>query len=358
MVFGLMTLALISSISLLPAQSYNGITILFCDYDLCSYTVDTGFIHLRGDLHDGSPPWFRFGSANDSSVHRASYEVLFSAFFEANDTNSDGIFLPDQDEYVGSLVPLLKESHNWLNWSWDDQYDDEIIKRDEQNQITTALHFNYTTEFEYSHQAPETNTTVLGWTNIDGRSDPMDLKIELRMHFYLHQPNQFTIELSVDGWKWTYDDSILVFVVEIAEYIETDEGTDRTQNLNINLENNTFSFGEAWLEYAPTASTDNATDQVQVNGSQGPFDPVYTTLDNVPYFHSKELEGNATFIAFENYGDDTLEYDPIIGVGPPMNLTIPSTPSQIGYAQLLVTAGLISVMVIVVLFIRETNGPN
>ncbi|MFW9943491.1 MAG: hypothetical protein ACFFB7_00680 [Candidatus Sifarchaeia archaeon] len=285
------------------------------DHSFGETSITTGEIGVMVNS-DGEVPHFRWWNESDPGT---DYHVMFSAFFEASDTNEDGAFTPGEDQHVGAIFPLPM-----ADWDFSG------FVTEEQNNVVTALHFNFTNTDTISHPGSGMMTTMPGMPGMPGHTNPMDIEIEIRVHFYLATPDQFKFDLRVSGWEWTYEDSILVFQFRVAESQHLHSGIGQLSE--IEHEGNKFSFGYGWMEYAQNAFAGNASHQVQVHASHGPAVGTH--------------EGNAIFIAFENFGNETLDYDPIIGF---TQLGTTWTFFGIDYNQLLLLAGGVSIVAVVVI---------
>jgi hypothetical protein len=338
----LVTLAVVVLLSSVPftyAQDFHlglGINMDYCDYDKCVYRVMTGAMEMRGPYHGGyrGDSWFSFWNESDRSDE---YRVSFEAFFEANDINRDGAFDPDKDAYVGAIVQPRNEGLSWYTPS----FNFSNIIFEVQDNVTTAVHFKHTYNMTFTHQDYESEyimNPVPTWSGVPGHTKQMNIKLELFLHFYLNTPNQFKVDIRVSGWEWTSNDSILVFVITVEEF---HEGIDSSDLLIVD-EDNRLYFRKAWIEYAQNASAGNETGQVQVQASQGRYS--YQNLYN------QTQESSAIFIAFENFRNETLDYNTIIGLNPTDH---PYTLNEISYNQLLLTASLLTIGTIVIIFYKE-----
>jgi hypothetical protein len=347
----LAVVVLLSSVPFTNAQDFHlglGINMSYCDFDKCVYTVSTGEMNVWGPYHSDSysgNSWFSFwnGSSEDYYHDSKVYTVNFQAIFEAFDTNMDGTFTPGLDQHVGGIVQPRNELMYIPSFNWSD------IVFEVQDNVTTAVHLKHTYNMTFTHQDSEYITTVPGWSGLPGHTNQMDINLELFVHFYLNKPNQFKIDMRVSGWEWTFSDSILVFVITVTEDLnqESPEPDIEIRDLEIVHEGNTLYFGQAWMEYSQNASADDETGPVQVQASQGRFE--YLNLWN------ESEEYSAIFIAFQNFDNETLEYDPVFGLNPTDH---PITPNEISYNQLLLTASLVTIGTIVVILLGEQKIYN
>ncbi|MFX0107796.1 MAG: hypothetical protein ACFE7R_05915, partial [Candidatus Hodarchaeota archaeon] len=285
-------------------------------------SIATGEIGVRVSAN-GEVPHFSWWNQSEPGT---DYHVMFSRLFEANDTNGDGTFEVGIDGFVGGVFSLPM-----ADWEFSG------FLTEEQNDVITAIHFNFTNTETYDHHSPGMQITVPGMTSGPGHMNPMNVEIEIRVHFYLATPDQFKFDLRISGWEWTDDDSILVFQFAVAESDHGQMMEDR-EVPSIEHEFNRFSFGDAWMQYEQNAFAGNASHQVSVRASHGEGLMAH--------------DHNSIFLAFENFGDETLDYDPILGISPLSNLTI-GTILTMNYYQLMLLAGGISVMALIIIGTRS-----
>lgn len=285
-------------------------------------TITTGEIGVRVAA-DGEVPHFAWWNETDPGT---DYHIMFNRLFEANDTNENGAFDRGIDYLVGSLFRLPMD-----DWEFSG------FVTEEQNDVITAIHFNFTNTNTYDHHGSGM-TTIPGMPGMPGHTNPMDVEIQIRIHFYLATPDQFKFDLVVSGWEWTSTDSILVFQFAVGESEHNRNISERDVS-TIDHEGQEFTFGNAWMEYAQNAFAGNASHQVQVRASHG--DPLMVQ------------ERKSIFIAFEYFGDETLEYDPILGI---TALATTWTFLGIEYNQLVLLAGGFSALAIIVIAVKYRNN--
>jgi len=154
--------------------------------------------------------------------------------------------------------------------------------------------------------------------------------IQIRVHIDLENPGQMKFDLIVDGWQWTFNDTILVFHFTVTEsnHGVSQAGTDPT---NFQQTGTKFSFGNGYMEYNETALAAQNTLEVKASYGEG------TALE----------AGESVYLAFENFGNETLEYDPILGIEPS------TAGADILLANLpLIGAGVLAVVVIAVIVLK------
>jgi hypothetical protein len=137
---------------------------------------------------------------------------------------------------------------------------------------------------------------------------------------YLDNPGEFKFDLMVEGWSWTYEDSILVLMFTVTESAHGQNQGDSDPS-GFHKVGTKFQFENGYFEYEETALAANNT--LQVKASFGDASGGYS--------------GNAVYLSFENFGDETLEYDPVLGV----------LPSEPGLVLDLMTIGIIGSGVVI-----------
>ncbi|MHA3964663.1 MAG: hypothetical protein AM325_014120 [Candidatus Thorarchaeota archaeon SMTZ1-45] len=315
----LAAMVVLASVPFVAAQPYRHM--FQFEESLGVVSITTGEIGVRVTA-DGEVPHFHWWNETDPGT---DYHIMFNRLFEANDSNEDMIFDPGVDAIVGGAFSLPK-----ADWDFSG------FLTEEQNDVVTALHFNFTTTETYDHGSGM--VTMPGMHRIPGHTNPMDVEIQIRIHFYLATPDQFKFDLRISGWEWTNTDSILVFQFTVGESEHNRNISERDVS-RVDQEGTKFSFGNAWMEYAQHAFAGNASHQVEVRASHG---------EGLMAQEHKSL-----FIAFEYFGDETLDYDPILGISP---LSTTWTFLGIDYNQLVLLAGGFSVLAIIVIAVRYRNS--
>jgi len=180
----------------------------------------------------------------------STYHVMFLKLFEVNDTDEDGIYNKDVDKMIG--VPMALPVSNWELSEFDIVQVDSMVE---------SIHFNFTTHV---------NATNL---------------------------NEMKFDLIISGWDWQQEDSLLVFQFTVSQSAY-EQDQERGKPENIVHEGNKLQFGErgeGYFEYAEEAQAGNLP--IQVRGSS-----------------NDENEGYSVYLAFEYFGEDTLVYDPTLGI--------------------------------------------
>jgi hypothetical protein len=360
---------LLSSVPFTTAQSGSQFCVGFgFDSGTRDYQVITSAIRVDGSVMTGgiidNPIWNFVDSAagvNIEGVEYFWYDFAWSAFFEANDTNKDGTFTPGVDQHVGAIVPLTRR---WDSWNYSDfllEKEGEVgyLQVSHDPDLTgmeglTALHVNHTASMTITHQHDFLVGNIDDWPGVPGHTRPMDIEIEIGVHFNLTPQDQFKLEFKVSGWDWTYNDSILVFILSphVRVFQPFNPEWDSVRNFTaVKHVGSRFYFGEGFMEYAQSASAGNATHQVEVNASHGDV-----REDDLDPYHAHYIP--SIFTAFENFGDETLVYDINLGIDSVELPTIPRTLNtpDIPYGELLLTASIISIVTIVIIFYRNSKN--
>jgi hypothetical protein len=281
------------------------------------YQHSAGIVALSTDSLEirivgaNTSPHFHWWSTTDPSI---DYHMKFVSLFEANDTDSDVAFTRGIDTIVGPrfMLPLT----NWEFSGFQTDTDGENI---------TAVHFNFTTVEGFD---PRPEGAEYNWTHLPSLAS-FDLTVQIRVHLYMDSPSEVKFDVIIDGWNWTYDNSILVFQFVITES-NHGAGQPETAPGQFHRTETKFQFSNGYMEYEPTALA--ANNSLQVKASYG---------------ESVDLEaGESVYLAFENFGNETLVYDPTIGVESTSGLPLLDTPT------LYLIGGVVSVVVIVAIALR------
>jgi hypothetical protein len=256
-------------------------------------------------------PHFYWWSVEDPSI---DYHMKFVSLFEANDTNSDGVFTRGVDTLIGPrfILPV----NNWEFSGFETETDGENI---------TAVHFNFTSIEGFD---PRPSGEEYNWTHLPSLS-AFNVTVQIRVHLYMHSPSQVKFDVVIDGWKWTYDDSILVFQFVITESSHG-SGQPEAAPGQFHQTETKFQFSNGYMEYEPTALAANNSLQVKASYGEG-----------------VGLEaGTSVYLAFENFGNETLVYDPTLGVQFSSSLPLFDT------GTLLLVGGAITIVAIAAIVLR------
>lgn len=277
---------------------------------IVSLTTDDIAIKVTGN---NQAPHFHWWDPNSPDV---DYHVMFVKMFEANDTNADGAFTNGTDNMIGAPFALPT-----TDWDFSD------FETEEEGGNTTAVHFNFTTTSEYDPRPT-------GPGNDYGSLPSMpafNVTIEVRVHLNLSTPGEMKFDLIVEGWDWTYEDSILVLQFTVTESTHGQlQGSEVPAGFQ--RDGTKFQFDAGYFEYEEYAYAANNTLQVKASYGEG----------------IGQEAGQSIYLAFENFGDETLEYDPILGMD-----SVDSTGFALDTMTLAMIGGAVVVLLIVVVAVRR-----
>ena len=293
-----------------PLVAAQGTGILY-QYSAGMASLETDDIAIKVTGNDQAPH-FHWWDPNTPDV---DYHVMFVRMFEANDTNSDGIFENGTDIMIGA--PFVLPSIGWDFSGFDTVSDDGNI---------TEVHFNFTTEATFDPRPEGTGTDYGHLPNLPA----FDVNVSINVHMYLDNPGEFKFDLVVEGWSWTYEDSILVLMFTVTQSAHGQNQGDNDPS-GFHQVGTKFQFEHGYFEYEETALAANNTLQVK------------SSFGDAPGSYS----GNAIYLSFENFGNETLEYDPVLGI----------LPSQPGLVLDPMTLGLVAgtafIVILAVLLFRR-----
>lgn len=282
------------------------------------YQHSAGIVSLETDdiavkvTGNDQAPHFHWWDPNSPSV---DYHVMFVKMFEANDTNVNGAFDNDTDVMIGA--PFVLPTAGW---------DFSGFETVEEDGNITEVHFNFTTEATYN---PRPEGTGVDYGNLPSLP-AFDVNVSINVHMYLDTPGEFKFDLIVEGWGWTYEDSILVIMFTVTESAHGQAQGDRDPS-GFQRDGTKFQFENGYFEYEETALAANNT--LEVKASYGDASGGYS--------------GNAIYLSFENFGDETLKYDPVLGV-------LPSEPGLILDPMTLgIVAGAAVIILLAVVLVRR-----
>jgi hypothetical protein len=251
------------------------------------YQHSAGIVSLETDdiaikvTGNNQSPHFHWWDPNNPTV---DYHVMFVKMFEAGDVNENGVYDNGVDTMIGA--PFALPTVGW------DVSDFETV---EDNGNTTEVHFNFTTEATFDPRPEGAGTDYGSLPSVP----PFEVEIGVNVHMYLDNPGEFKFDLIVEGWNWTYTDSLLVLMFTVTESAHGQSDGDSAPS-GFQRDGIKFQFENGYFEYNETALA--ANNSLQVKASYG--DP------------SGDYSGNAIFLSFEYFGNETLEYDPILGINP------------------------------------------
>lgn len=278
---------------------------------IVTLTTDDISIKVTGN---NQAPHFHWWDPNNPAV---DYHVMFVKMFEANDTNADGIFENSTDQIIGA--PFALPTTGWEFSGFEEEMEGDNV---------TAVHFNFTTTAEYD---PRPEGMGMDYGNLPSMP-AFDVYIQVRVHLNLSTPGEMKFDLIVDGWQWTYEDSILVLQFTVTESTHGELQGD-TDPSGFHKTGTMFQFENGYFGYEPTALAANNSLQVKASYGEG-----------------IGLEaGESIYLAFANFGNETLEYDPVIGV----EASNPSGGIVIEPMTLALIGGAIVVLLLVAVIVKK-----
>lgn len=274
-------------------------------------SLETDDIAIKVTGNDQAPHFHWW----DPDTPDVDYHVMFVRMFEANDTNADGVFENDTDIMIGA--PFVLPTVGWIFSGF------ETV---EDNGNTTEVHFNFTTEATFD---PRPEGTGVDYGHLPSLPS-FDVNVSVNVHMNLSNPGEFKFDLVVEGWSWTYEDSILVIMFTVTQSAHGQNQGD-TDPAGFHKVGTKFQFENGYFEYEETALA--ANNALEVKASFGEASGGYV--------------GNAVYLAFENFGDETLEYDPVLGV-------VPSEPGLVLDPMTLgIVAGAAVIILLAIVLVRR-----
>jgi hypothetical protein len=262
-----------------PLAAAQGTGILY-QHSAGIVSLETDDIAIKVTGNDQAPH-FHWWDPNNPTV---DYHVMFVRMFEANDTNTNGVYDNNTDNMIGA--PFVLPTAGW-------DFSGFVTVEDDGN--TTEVHFNFTTEATFD---PRPEGTGVDFGNLP-HLPSFDVNVSINVHMYLENPGEFKFDLIVEGWTWTYEDSLLVLMFTVTESAHGQPHGDSDPS-GFNKVGTKFQFENGYFGYNETALA--ANNSLQVKASFGEATGSYS--------------GNAVYLAFENFGNETLVYDPVLGVLP------------------------------------------
>ncbi len=254
-------------------------------------------------------PHFHWWDPNNDSI---DYHVRFISLFEANDTDGDGVFTRQVDTVVGPRFMLPTAGWEFSGF--------ETVN---ESGVVTAVNFNFTSTSEYD---PRPGGPMGDYSHLPGLSN-FDVMVQIRVHLYASTPNQLKFDVVVDGWNWTYNTSILVLQYTIAESGHGQSMPESTPT-GFHKTGTQFHFDNAYMNYESEALSLQAQNSVQVKASYG------EGIGNE--------NGESVYLSFGYFGNNTLVYDPVIGISSESSTPLFDTTT------LLIVGGIVAVALIVV----------
>lgn len=256
-----------------------------------------------------------------------NYHLQFLKLIEVQDLDGDGVFDPSTDMIVG--IPFILPGMNWDFSGFYTHEEDSVVK---------SVLFNLTTTASFSIPIP--TTTPITTTPPTPSQIEFDADIQIHVSINATNPNELKFGVSLSGWQWSYDDSMLAFQFLISE--SDHEMGEKVPPSLFEQQDNLFEFGPAYMEFAEEAYAENCT--VAVRGSYGAG--------------TDGEEGQSVYLSFEHFGNASLFYDPIVGMSGPSlvpngNGNETGNGYGIDYHQLAMVVGGISVITLVLILIEN-----
>jgi len=262
------------------------------------YNHSAGIVTLSTDdltikvVGANDQPHFHWWSTSNPDI---DYHMRFLSIFEVEDVNENGVY----DQGVDTLVSP-KFTLPTTDWEFSG------FETETENGNITAVHFNFTSV--------------------------TDVYVQILVHIDMDNPSEIKFDLVIDGWVWTRDDSLLVFQFVITESNHGSNGSENAPQ-NFHKTQTKFEFSNGYMEYEPTALA--AQNQLNVSASHGESTGLHA--------------GESVFLAFPYFGNETLFYDPILGISSDSSVSLLDTPT------LYLVGGVVGVVAIaaIVLKIRK-----
>ncbi len=256
----------------------------------------------------GEVPHFRWWDPNDTSV---DFHLMFVKLFEANDTDGDGVFTPGMDHIIGPVFALPT-----TDWEFSG------FKLDNASGSITAVHFNLTSTSTHIPR-PEGMGSQYGELP---PMEPFNVTVQIRVHIDVQTANSIKFDIIIAGWQWTYTDTILALQFMLTQSAHgANNGTEPPTGMY--KEATRFQFSNGYFEYEPTALAAQNTIQVKASHGEGVGSEA----------------GEAIYLAFENFGDNTLVYDPTLGIASDAGGLFPPLTSEV----LMIVGGVLVLAIVV-----------
>jgi hypothetical protein len=292
-----------------------GVPLVAAQNNGIQYQESAGIVRLTTDDIDikitgaGTTPHFQWWDPDSPTV---DYHVMFVKLFEANDTNADGAFTLGTDTMIGA--PFALPTSDW-------DISDFVVQYDGDN--ATAVHFNFTSTTTHDPRPTGQGADYGSLPSIP----EFDVSVEIRVHIDLENAGEMKFDVVLAGWQWTYEDSILVMQFTVTESSHgAAQGT--TAPTGFNETATQFNFANGYMQYESTALAAENTIQVKASHGAG------TGLE----------AGESIYLAFEYFGNETLEYDPTIGI-------LSTEPTAIDPILLLI-GGAVALIVVVAVIVK------
>lgn len=228
-------------------------------------TLVTPAINVRVST-GGNVPHFMFWDPNFVDPNtRLTYHVQFYQLIEFNDSNGDGSYTNGTDVVMAPILGLGRVA-----------WDFSGFLTEEDNGQTTAVHFNFTLD------------------EVQGPGMQYDeLYMELRCHINTTNDNELKFDIVISGWPWVNNDTHLALRWDL---MVQSPGTFTYRHAHqYRYENRTFAFDGAYFAYKNSANVGNDTIDVTSSYESHPDKTMF-------------------YLTYENFGDEVLVHDPLIGL--------------------------------------------
>ena len=206
-------------------------------------------------------PHYRFF---DRFAGTKEYHLHFLRIFEFQDIDGDGIYSDASDVILPPPVSLQGGSWFFKDFTYE-----------EQNDSIQTLQFH-----------------------LNGSSfAPLQTSLKIGLSHYIDAANTSMIkfDITISGWQWTNENSKLCLAAVIGS---SDRNGGSISKANATQKRSRIAFQSAFLSYPLNASFNSTP--AEVNVSLGEF--------------PEQDDGQGVLFCFPNFGDNTLFYDPTIGL--------------------------------------------
>ncbi len=218
--------------------------------DTTTVQTDALVVEIKGGFN---VPFYFFWDADSPDV---KYKIQMDGIFEANDSNSDGVYDLGTDKKVGGASVSLAS----LSWEFS-----ELLKGTDNSGEVTSIDFNMTT-------TTESNNPLAA-----------DTSVQFRNHLDQDASSQLKFDVIIDNYEFSDSEAMLVLAFKIQSQGDASQ------------DGQTISFGDGFFHSEDTATDDNG--EISVGLSQG----------------NEQGEGKL-YLAYENF-EGKMVHDPTIGFG-------------------------------------------
>ncbi|MBS3794013.1 MAG: hypothetical protein KGY80_03905 [Candidatus Thorarchaeota archaeon] len=238
------------------ASRANGI---FYNLDTSGLESENGSFKLLLSKEMG--PHYRFF---DRVENTTEFHLKLIRLFEFEDTNGDGVYTNVSDTILPPPIGL--QSGNW------------VFKG-----------------FTYEQQNGSIQELQFHLNGSDFSPIQSSLKIGLRHYIDVTNTSIVKFDIILSGWQWANENSKLCLAAVIGS---SDRNGTSISKANATQKRSRIAFQSAFLSYPLNASFNSTP--AEVNVSLGEF--------------PEQDDGQGVLFCFPNFGDNTLFYDPTIGL--------------------------------------------